>query len=147
MTPGNFKLSIMPRVGFGDIQSELHALHGRGLGADELTRSLSCYNLTCSRTWYRQDRPSLLSLFSCTLLSMSAIQKLYCYVDETGQDTAGEFFLVSIVILDALREELKEWLQKLEKESGKGKKKWTKATRKQRQVYMEQIVADERFSE
>lgn len=25
-------------------------------------------------------------------------QKLYCYVDETGQDTEGEFFLVSIVI-------------------------------------------------
>ncbi|MBI5155727.1 DUF3800 domain-containing protein [Candidatus Peregrinibacteria bacterium] len=78
---------------------------------------------------------------------MSTPQKLYCYVDETGQDTAGEFFLVSIVILDDKREALKEWLQKLEKESGKGQKKWTKATRRQRKAYMEQIVADERFSE
>ena len=78
---------------------------------------------------------------------MSTTQKLYCYVDETGQDTSGEFFLVSIVILGKEREELKEWLMKLEKESGKGQKKWTKATRKQRQAYMEQIVADERFAE
>ncbi|MBI1812409.1 DUF3800 domain-containing protein [Candidatus Peregrinibacteria bacterium] len=78
---------------------------------------------------------------------MSAMQKLTCYVDETGQDTSGEFFLVSIVILDHKREELKEWLKKLEKESGKGQKKWTKATRKQRKAYMEQIVTDERFSE
>ena len=78
---------------------------------------------------------------------MATTQKLYCYVDETGQDTAGEFFLVSLVILDDQREELKEWLKKLEKESGKGQKKWTKATRKQRKAYMEQIVADKRFSE
>lgn len=75
------------------------------------------------------------------------MQKLYCYVDETGQNTSGEFFLVSVVVLDQKREELKEWLQELEKESGKGQKKWTKATRKQRKAYMEQIVVDERFSE
>lgn len=78
---------------------------------------------------------------------MTSPQKLHCYVDETGQDTAGEFFLVSVVILDDKREALKEWLMKLEKESGKGQKKWTKATRKQRKVYMEQVVADDRFSE
>ena len=78
---------------------------------------------------------------------MSTTQKLYCYVDETGQDTLGEFFLVSIVVLDDKREELKEWLRALEKESGKGQKKWTKATRKQRKAYIEQIVADERFAE
>lgn len=28
-------------------------------------------------------------------------QKLYCYVDETGQDTEGRLFLVSVVVTDA----------------------------------------------
>jgi len=27
-------------------------------------------------------------------------QKLYCYVDETGQDTAGKIFIVSVVIIE-----------------------------------------------
>ena len=31
-------------------------------------------------------------------------QKFYCYVDETGQDTQGELFIVSVVIADQERE-------------------------------------------
>jgi hypothetical protein len=33
-------------------------------------------------------------------------QKLYCYVDETGQDTLGQFFIVSVVITEDIREKL-----------------------------------------
>jgi hypothetical protein len=32
-------------------------------------------------------------------------QNLYCYVDETGQDTNGKFFVVSVVIADSRRDE------------------------------------------
>jgi hypothetical protein len=32
--------------------------------------------------------------------------KLYCYVDETGQDTLGKFFIVAIVVAGNQRDEL-----------------------------------------
>lgn len=73
-------------------------------------------------------------------------QKLYCYVDETGQDTSGEFFLVSVIIVGNERDELRATLDAIEKRSGKGIKKWTKATRKQRFAYMQEIVNDKRFA-
>ena len=28
--------------------------------------------------------------------------KVYCYVDESGQDTRGDFFVVAVVVVDAL---------------------------------------------
>jgi ribonuclease HII len=74
------------------------------------------------------------------------LRKLFCYVDETGQDTAGTFFLVSVIVIGEERDALRETLNRIEKESGKGKKKWTKTTRKQRTAYMERIIADERFA-
>jgi len=53
--------------------------------------------------------------------------KLYCYVDETGQDTAGRFFLVSVVLIDsAKKDELENQLEEIEKRTGKNKKKWAK---------------------
>lgn len=39
----------------------------------------------------------ILSLFSCYNDYMTTT-KLYAYVDETGQDTAGAFFLVVVVL-------------------------------------------------
>ena len=41
------------------------------------------------------------------------IQKIYCFVDETGQDTGGKLFLVSVVVkgkdhLHALRNKLEQ---------------------------------------
>lgn len=68
------------------------------------------------------------------------MQKLYCYIDETGQDTRGRLFVVAAVITAANREHVRELLQKIERVSGKGKKKWTKATRRQRHTYMDQVV-------
>jgi hypothetical protein len=58
------------------------------------------------------------------------VTKLYCYVDETGQDTGGELFLVAVVLKEITALELLE--KKLEKInlfyhckscSGKGKRK------------------------
>ena len=60
------------------------------------------------------------------------MQKLYCYVDESGQDTEGKLFLVSVVITGSEREGLRNKLRKIEQMSGKGTKKWKKATRDHR---------------
>jgi Protein of unknown function (DUF3800) len=68
------------------------------------------------------------------------MQKFYCYLDETGQDTAGGLFVVAAVITGAERESLRDLLRHMEQASGKGYKKWTKATRRQRQAYMERVV-------
>ena len=73
-------------------------------------------------------------------------QKLYCYVDETGQDTRGKLFLVSVVITNSQKEKLRDKLSEIEQASGKKSKKWTKSTRDQRKKYMEAIVAEKRFS-
>lgn len=78
---------------------------------------------------------------------MDGIKKLYCYVDETGQDTHGEFFLVAVVIVGSNREEVRALLRRIEHASGKGIKKWTKATRKQRQAYMESVIQIAEFRE
>ena len=48
--------------------------------------------------------------------------------------------MVAAVITAANREHVRELLQKIERASGKGKKKWTKATRQQRHTYMDQVV-------
>ncbi len=40
--------------------------------------------------------------------------KFYCYVDETGQDTAGRFFLVSVVLIDSgKKDELENQLEEI----------------------------------
>lgn len=65
------------------------------------------------------------------------IHKIYCYVDETGQDTAGEMFLVSVVLTEGQSDELRKQLRIIEEESGKGKKKWTKTTKQQRLAYVQ----------
>lgn len=54
------------------------------------------------------------------------MQKLYCYVDESGQDTKGEIFVVGIVILEQERERMEKELESIETISGKKPKSGTK---------------------
>jgi len=66
--------------------------------------------------------------------------KLYCYVDETGQDTKGKFFLVSIVLsgkkqVDSLRMQIAQ----TEKET-KGKSKWTNTDNKRKSAFIKAIL-------
>lgn len=68
------------------------------------------------------------------------MQKLYCYLDETGQDTQGRLFVVAAVITGDARDSVRRLLERLEYVSGKGQKKWSKATRAQRQAYMTQVL-------
>ena len=53
--------------------------------------------------------------------------KLYCFVDESGQDTKGELFLVAVILHDTNDLLLLEdKLELIEKNTGKNKLKWKK---------------------
>lgn len=60
--------------------------------------------------------------------------KLYCYVDESGQDTKGQLFIV-VAILTAHPNEVAEELEVAERSSGKGKVKWHRS-RHNRDTYI-----------
>lgn len=66
--------------------------------------------------------------------------KLYCYVDETGQDVRSPDFIVVTVIASTDLESLRTELQKIEQESGKRRRKWTSATVAQRLAYVERVL-------
>lgn len=51
--------------------------------------------------------------------------RLYCYADETGPDTKGEFFLVSVVAVEGeLREAAEASLERIETRTKKYNRKW-----------------------
>lgn len=68
------------------------------------------------------------------------MQKLYAYVDESGQDTLGELFIVSVVITEKRREKLIRKLECIEKTSQKGRRKWVKARLGQRTAYIKGVL-------
>ncbi|MEK7172352.1 MAG: DUF3800 domain-containing protein [Patescibacteria group bacterium] len=68
------------------------------------------------------------------------MQKLYCYVDESGQDTKGRFFVVSVVVLEENRNQVLQALENIEDESGKRRIKWHKARQSFREIYFEKIA-------
>jgi len=74
-------------------------------------------------------------------------KKLYAYVDESGQDTKGLVFVVSVLILEQEREVICELLEKIEIESGKRNKKWNKSHHNSRKRYIEDILKIEKFKE
>ena len=75
------------------------------------------------------------------------IKKLYCYVDENGQDTKGRIFIVSVVVTGRKRDDLLNLCEQLEQESGKGKFKWGKAEYKYRLEYLRRVFANNHFKE
>ncbi len=66
-------------------------------------------------------------------------QKLYAYVDESGQDTRGELFLVAVVVVGEQRDQLRELLRNIERESRKNKK-WAKERRVRREAYIRRVL-------
>ncbi|MFN8444322.1 MAG: DUF3800 domain-containing protein [Caldilineaceae bacterium] len=72
-------------------------------------------------------------------------QKLFCYVDETGQDTKGQLFIVSVVIAQEDREQLIETVEALEQMTGKKSTKWHKTEKSIKASFIEQLFHDERF--
>jgi len=67
------------------------------------------------------------------------IKKIYCFVDESGQDTLGKRFLVAVVIVEDDKNEIEKELIEIEFKSGKHKTKWHKAKYSQRQAYISGI--------
>lgn len=69
------------------------------------------------------------------------MQKLYCYVDETGQDTKGKFFLVSIVIAErTIKETVEKQLLEIERKTRKQTAKWQAAPYQRRIDYLNAIL-------
>ncbi|MBI2029844.1 hypothetical protein HYT02_05490 [Candidatus Gottesmanbacteria bacterium] len=73
------------------------------------------------------------------------VKKIYCYVDENGQDTQGRVFVVSVVITGENRDELLTLCEQLEKISGKKKDRWGSTKHGRRMRYISHIFADDRF--
>jgi len=73
------------------------------------------------------------------------MQKLTCFVDESGQDTKGQLFVVAIVIFRDDGEALSSACEQFEQESGKGKFKWGKAEYRRRNEYLRRVFACKSF--
>ncbi|MFO7631353.1 MAG: DUF3800 domain-containing protein [Caldilinea sp.] len=69
-------------------------------------------------------------------------QKLCCYVDESGQDTNGEFFIVAIVVVGGDRERLRQRCIDIEAQARKGVRKWAKSNRERRLAYIQSVLGD-----
>ena len=69
------------------------------------------------------------------------MQKLYLYVDETGQDTEGRFFLVAVVTSDKEHKDiLEQKLELIEQSSRKGKRKWERTRWERKIAYLQQVL-------
>jgi hypothetical protein len=73
-------------------------------------------------------------------IKKSTKKKLYAYVDESGQDTGGIIFIVSILILEKEKDLIIKFLKEIEQKSGKKNAKWNKSHYKYRQIYIEEIA-------
>jgi hypothetical protein len=68
------------------------------------------------------------------------MEKFYCYVDETGQDTAGELFLVAVVLTDEEKIKVREQLLGIENTSKRRKLKWNKTDLKRKRKYLHLLL-------
>ena len=67
-------------------------------------------------------------------------QKLFCYIDETGQDTQGRLFVVSVVITDQERDQFRQTCEDIEQISRKGRRKWAKTAADRRLAYIYRVL-------
>jgi len=68
------------------------------------------------------------------------MQKLYCYVDETGQDTRGKIFIVSVIIQEKDLDLLRKQLEEIERDSGKGRRKWMQTRPQSKVAYLRRVL-------
>ena len=60
--------------------------------------------------------------------------------DETGQDTTGDFFLVSVVITGEEHDRLRTEAERIEQVTGRGVLKWHKAPFESRLAYLQELI-------
>ena len=68
------------------------------------------------------------------------MQKLYCYVDETGQDIGSTFFWVVAVVSDQDQHALREELDVIEVQAHTGARKWHKSRPQRRIDYLSRVL-------
>jgi hypothetical protein len=69
------------------------------------------------------------------------MKKLYCYVDETGQDTEGRIFIVGMVIADESRDQLVESCELIEQETVRlSAWKWSRTADAPKLAYMRRVM-------
>jgi hypothetical protein len=70
------------------------------------------------------------------------MNNIYCYVDESGQDTQGDLFSVSVIMVNTvqLRDEGERRLLSVEKRTGKGIAKWTNTNYVRRENYLRAVT-------
>jgi len=67
-------------------------------------------------------------------------QKLYCYVDETGQDAAASFFVVVAVVTADEQDRLRNALMQIEQQAGTRHRKWHKSRPERRLRYLRLVL-------
>ena len=67
-------------------------------------------------------------------------KKFYCYVDETGLDTAGRLFIVCILLVSEERDILVDLCERIEKLTGKNRVKWIKTRHERRASYIRELL-------
>jgi hypothetical protein len=68
------------------------------------------------------------------------MRKLYCYVDETGQDPLSEFFVVVAVVSDKEQQQIRNNLLSAETFARTGGLKWHKSRHERRMKYLETVL-------
>jgi hypothetical protein len=68
------------------------------------------------------------------------VQKLYCYVDETGQDTRSQVFIVVAVVSEEEQSQLRQQLIDVEQASGIGISKWNNASHDRRIKFLQTVL-------
>ena len=70
------------------------------------------------------------------------MSKIYCYVDESGQHTQGDFFSVAAVIVKTveMRDSVENTLMEVERTTEKGSTKWTKTHYDKKVQYLRTIA-------
>ena len=67
-------------------------------------------------------------------------RKLYCYVDEAGQDTASSVFVVAAVVSAGEQDKLREILMEIERAAGTGHRKWHENRPARRLRYLNLVI-------
>lgn len=76
------------------------------------------------------------------------MQKLYCYVDESGQNTLGNTFAVGVFVVEGTekREVIRKILEIIENASGKRRQKWRTSKHTERVEYFTTLFSNPIFS-
>lgn len=72
--------------------------------------------------------------------------KLYCYVDESGQDTQGRLFVVAAIVTEKDRDLYRTGCESAELESQRGREKWSKSRPQHKTEYIRLILGQPIFN-